>query len=415
MATSSGSNFCHCCGSSLERDFKFCPHCGEATVLATVASNSSNVREHSRTTSTVSTASTSTISTSASNTNIAKFSKESRPLHSVKSLDEFKRGKEKERSAYFVRKKGAKRAKVNESEVTITIGVMKDINTIKRGESIPLKVLPSLPSEAILKAAIEKHATFNKRFNPRLNYTLVFKDGSEVATTPGTSPAEPFTLGRYKEVSGFGYSRITLYLVPVLNKKLSDLKQLLVCDSDTDSQSQSDDNLPSVLTVEEDSKDTPGPSGLISCAPPAIHPSSSDMEPCASEVMKVECPLCFLSFPITEVEHHADGCSASFGLIEDCDNGSLNADGSDHEISTTETDSSVIVTLNSCINTLKENSLKSDADSIRVTVRRKMVWEDFKRARNRYYQPERLLKITFSGEPAVDDGGPKREFFAGIS
>ena len=242
MATSLGSKFCHCCGSSLERDFKFCPHCGKGTV--TVASISSYVREHSRSTSTV--ASTSTV-VSASNANIAKSSNESRSLSSVKSLDEYKRGKEKERSGYFVRKKGAKRSRVNESEVAITIGVMKDINTIKRGESIPLKVLPSFSSEAILKAAVEKHATFNKRFNSTLNYTLVFKDGSEVATVPGTTPEESFTLGRYKEVSGFGYSRITLYLVPVINKKLGELKQLLTCDSDSDSQSQSDDNLPSVL------------------------------------------------------------------------------------------------------------------------------------------------------------------------
>lgn len=50
---------------------------------------------------------------------------------------------------------------------------------------------------------------------------------------------------------------------------------------------------------------------------------------------------------------------------------------------------------------------------IRVTIRRKMVWEDFKRARYRYYQPDRMVKVTFAGEPAVDDGGPKREFFAG--
>ncbi len=52
-------------------------------------------------------------------------------------------------------------------------------------------------------------------------------------------------------------------------------------------------------------------------------------------------------------------------------------------------------------------------EMVRVTVRRKMVWEDFKRSRYRYYEPERILKVTFAGEPAVDDGGQKREFFAG--
>ena len=47
-------------------------------------------------------------------------------------------------------------------------------------------------------------------------------------------------------------------------------------------------------------------------------------------------------------------------------------------------------------------------------MRRKKIWDDFKRSRECYCTPERILKVTFSGEPAVDSGGPKREFFAGI-
>ena len=109
---------------------------------------------------------------------------------------------------------------------------------------------PSLP-EGILKSAVEKHATFNKRFNRKFKYALVFKDGREVATIPGTDPEEPFTLDRYKEVSGFGYSQITLYLVPLVNKKLSDLQSVI---QDSDSDSSSDDNLlnPSLHTAEEE-------------------------------------------------------------------------------------------------------------------------------------------------------------------
>lgn len=39
------------------------------------------------------------------------------------------------------------------------------------------------------------------------------------------------------------------------------------------------------------------------------------------------------------------------------------------------------------------------------------IWDDFKHLNERYYTPDRVLKVTFSGEPAVDSGGPKREFF----
>lgn len=53
------------------------------------------------------------------------------------------------------------------------------------------------------------------------------------------------------------------------------------------------------------------------------------------------------------------------------------------------------------------------AETIRVTLRRKNLWLDYVRARNRNYNPSHAIKITFCGEPAIDDGGPKREFFTG--
>ena len=135
METSSVSKFCHRCGSSLESGFKFCPHCGEAAVT----SDSSNVGDCSRpsTVPTVPSASSTTTNIAKPSTNFN--SKKKKPMI-LKSFSAFKSGKENERSAFFVRKKGAKRAKANESEVKITIGIMDDINKIKRGESIPLQV-----------------------------------------------------------------------------------------------------------------------------------------------------------------------------------------------------------------------------------------------------------------------------------
>jgi hypothetical protein len=52
-------------------------------------------------------------------------------------------------------------------------------------------------------------------------------------------------------------------------------------------------------------------------------------------------------------------------------------------------------------------------DVRRVTVRRKSLWQDYLRARKGNYNPKDAIKITFCGEPAIDDGGPKREFFSG--
>ena len=52
-----------------------------------------------------------------------------------------------------------------------------------------------------------------------------------------------------------------------------------------------------------------------------------------------------------------------------------------------------------------------------LTVRRKSIWEDFKDEmfkKNRI-SPCSRIKVIFSGEPAVDDGGPRRELFSGAT
>jgi hypothetical protein len=280
-------------------------------------------------------------------------------------------------------------------EVKITVAVMED-NKVKRGNSLPLKVPAASTADEILNAALQKHTAFNKHFNSRHEYLLVFKDGTEVKTIPGTTPAEEFTLSRYKEVSGFGYSQIRLYLVPLFNKRLNDL-QLVIEESDAESFS-SDESLPPGIISQLVKYDQPQASApLTSSVPftsqpvsfpdPSIPSTSSSycdvQTTTSSSIMKVECPLCFQSFPINKVEAHAGECVGSFGLVVVEDNGvevcpvdnisdtelSINGSGSNDS------------TLSKCISDLKENGIKSEMEMIRVTVRRKMVWEDFKRAR----------------------------------
>lgn len=202
-------------------------------------------------------------------------------------------------------------------------------------------------------------------------------------------------------------------------------------ESDSESMLESDDDFipPNVLGLEDESVSVltsscsePAPS---SCAltprsnrdPSRVSTSFSDVQPTTStsNVMKVDCPLCFKSFPITEVEQHADRCSASFGLVKECNRDSCVSgnENSAVESGNVQESRSDGCTLIECITNLKDIGLKSEMETVRVTVRRKMVWEEFKRSRYRYYQPGRMLKVTFAGEPAVDDGGPKREFFAG--
>ena len=51
---------------------------------------------------------------------------------------------------------------------------------------------------------------------------------------------------------------------------------------------------------------------------------------------------------------------------------------------------------------------------IRLSLRRKSFRSDYSKARKSSYDPSHPIKITFCGEQAIDDGGPRREFFSGI-
>ncbi|XP_028416577.1 uncharacterized protein LOC114540654 [Dendronephthya gigantea] len=397
------SKFCHSCGSTIEPNFKFCSQCGQPVVISTDNQGRGVSADASRPTG------SETTSTNASRTSKNQTTRVAKSKLSLSSFSAFKTAKEKERSSFFVRKKGSKRAKPNDNDVKITIAVMEDSTKIKRGDALPLKVPTLSSAKDILDASVKKHATFNKRFNSKLKYALVFKDGTEVTTVPGTSPPEPFTLRRYKEVSGFGYSQIRLYLVPLMNKKISDLKAVLE-DSDSESLSVSDDDNsepPDVLGWDDKSVSVlnlpvtaPGPFSSFPSSSSDANPSTAstssrsfDMLPSTSTstIMKVDCPLCFKSFPIDEVEQHADGCSASFALVTESDREVRVISGKENSavelVNIEETSNGC--TLVECITNLQNTGLKPEMESVRITVRRKMVWEDFKRSRYRYYEPDR--------------------------
>ena len=51
----------------------------------------------------------------------------------------------------------------------------------------------------------------------------------------------------------------------------------------------------------------------------------------------------------------------------------------------------------------------------RLNIRRKLIWSDFKEAHQKgIIGAANHIKIIFIREPAIDDGGPRREFFSGM-
>ena len=58
-----------------------------------------------------------------------------------------------------------------------------------------------------------------------------------------------------------------------------------------------------------------------------------------------------------------------------------------------------------------EHLYADKSQTYRITVRRSDIWKDSIQCFKRSFDTCKHLRITFLGEPAVDDGGPRREFF----
>ena len=130
----------------------------------------------------------------------------------------------------------------------------------------------------------------------------------------------------------------------------------------------------------------------------------------------MSCPICHSLHPVDQIEEHADSCSMwllddtseEFDIPDPLPASSFNTEPAKAEELTSEHLKEV---LKEQIATLSAQLLSTDKK--RLTIRRKFMWQDFKSAMFTRIQPKSTLKVVFSGEPAIDDGGPKRELFSG--
>lgn len=119
---------------------------------------------------------------------------------------------------------------------------------------------------------------------------------------------------------------------------------------------------------------------------------------------------------MTEIASHADECAESWvDPIGEC---IVVHDDSEVEDVTPEVDQEKAEQdkdLNTAITNLR-SVLQNNAITNRIAIRRSSPFADYVAAREKkWFKPKGTLKVTFVGEPAVDDGGPKREFFSGMS
>ncbi|XP_044175527.1 G2/M phase-specific E3 ubiquitin-protein ligase-like [Acropora millepora] len=298
----------------------------------------------------------------------------------------------------------AKKQKAVE-EVKIQIGVMEEANgRLKKvkGRTLPLMVPANITAGELLKAATAKHGRHFKQFNPQESYFLLYPDQTVVSTLPGSS--EPFVLNQYKEELGKPFSKLYFWLCST-----SDMENL-TGDSDSDSSEPG----PSFLTVE-------GVEERGVSQKPNYGTSNSEVEAkaCYPAGGHGTCPTCYRVFPLEEIEKHADLCADScIDTVGELDSYredveleepyrvELASEGSEHEGDMSQN-------LKEDLKTLQQNV--DSSKKTRISVRRKSMFQDYIEARKKkWFNSRQTLKVTFIGEPAIDDGGPLQEFFTEV-
>jgi hypothetical protein len=156
-----------------------------------------------------------------------------------------------------------------------------------------------------------------------------------------------------------------------------------------------------------------------------------DSTPTQSSIQRIlTCPTCYEKFGIEEIEEHADVCAESVWSGSEQQYVSLmsNIVNPDDHVDQEPVESITENTENTQGSDVDPDNIKTElADVIRtlqvnlgptinrINVQRKSVLDDYilKRTRCSWFSPQNKIKVIFMGEPAIDDGGPRREFFAG--
>lgn len=361
----------------------------------------------------------------------ASTTKQVEPL----SLDAFRKRKEDDRSSRFKPKTGGKRAKQCE-EVKVKVGLVQDKNgdgTLTKVKSRTITIAISSNSNAanLLQKAVDKHARHHQQFNKDCKYVILYHDLSIVKNLPKSNT--PFVLSEYKKDLLIPYSKMYFWLCTE-----TDFENSLSDDSScNDAEIEEITSMVVKKPVQSSSNSIPttsrdntwqmpvsGSTSTINNQLPtttntgqqsSLIPSKYGIE---KYLVPHQCPTCLGYFSRTDIEEHADMCAENWvdpiGDVEPNEN----ADNPDVEEVNDLPDELGDLGHQSeearkkVVEKLQNNVIRTTRN--RMNIRRRECFNDYVDARRKKsFKPEAILKITFSGEPAVDGGGPRREFFTG--
>eukprot|EP00112_Aurelia_sp_Birch-Aquarium-sp1_P008111 Seg1890.4 transcript_id=Seg1890.4/GoldUCD/mRNA.D3Y31 product="hypothetical protein" pseudo=true protein_id=Seg1890.4/GoldUCD/D3Y31 len=175
----------------------------------------------------------------------------------------------------------------------------------------------------------------------------------------------------------------------------------------------------------------PVPSTSFNTLPQEIAPNEEIATTSVAD--KQPCPICGDLVLTSLLPSHAStcgdwGCSDPYGyadiMYDEEENNSSEQEEAmgraaaeevtQQELPTEMNQSESITLLKDIINNLRiQQLMPNETLPIRLIIRRKSAWSDYLQKRNaKWFDAKKNLKIRFIGEPAVDTGGPLREFFS---
>lgn len=365
------------------------------------------------------------------------------------TFEDFKKQKEAIRQSLFKKsEKKMKPAKQKKSEpVKVQVGLVTydcDANNLKKvkGRTIPILLETDADADSLLSTAVEKHGRHFKQFDASLPYVVLYSDMSLVNFLPGS--AVKFTLQKYKDDLLKPYSKIYFWLCA--KDDFEDFNER--CSSD-----ESDLGKPSIYIRSPPSPIIPTSTGSAAYASPtttstftgaAYVPPTTSMATSSgtsaatttsslpAPIISIEdddtgtdpnhqCPTCLVHFPLNKIEEHADLCAEGwvdpigqpvFQEEPEEQNTQDDTNESHDETVNFDDDESKLGAIKKAVVQLQK--LYNTTNSNLINIRRSTAFKDYSASRKKkWFKPKNLLKVTFLGEPAVDDGGPRREFFSG--
>ena len=137
---------------------------------------------------------------------------EKKPL----SFNDFVKERSSSRSATtFPKKSKIDKREVKETTIYASVGEIDDVGNIKqiKGSRLPVKVEVDWGSYQLKNAVFDKLERYNNlvKGKRKSSYRLAYRNGETVKYLPGTEIE--FTVKKYKEDLGVGYSSILVYLI----------------------------------------------------------------------------------------------------------------------------------------------------------------------------------------------------------